>query len=487
VRELPLIEPFPWLTWWGQRFFLFTHGHGLVVVPANEITAEGAPRYMTDALPHSSELPHFEVDKPAIYYGEGSSTLSFSNVRNLKEFDYALDEGRAEVVFPEDVQAGVYIDSWLKKLCIGWRSGQLFEVVFSSLIGPETRAHFYRMPVERVNEIAPFLYYDPSVFAAVSDRKIQWLVNGMTTSDRYPYSRIHTLGDKAVERARWWNRQDFVDANYVRDAVKVTVDAYTGDVKFYQFADEPIVNMWAGIYPDLFLAGDEMPESVRQQMQYPIHLFHVQFDDAYIEYHMKDPLTFFNMEDRWDDADEVLGPILDQGKSITFSFEPYHMIVDTRDDPLPEAKDPIQFVMAMPFTSGSAKNLRALPMVYQDGSDYGRIVSLQVPQGQYYLGPEQADSAIDQEPEISEQISWWNRRGTDVIRGHTTVLVIKGEVIYVEPIFIRSQQNPVTQLKKVIVVFRGKARMGDSLEEALRLAMKAAGGAPQPKDVAAAL
>ena len=186
-------------------------------------------------------------------------------------------------------------------------------------------------------------------------------------------------------------------------------------------------------------------------------------------YHMKDPMTFFNMEDVWDDADEVLGPVLDQGKAITFSVEPYHLIAEPRVDG--GANQQPQFAMAMVFTNEKAVNLRSIPIVYQDGTDYGRIEVLQVPKDHFYLGPEQADAAIDQNPDISQQIMLWNRRGADVIRGHTTALVIGNEVIYVEPIFLRSQQNAVTQLKRVVVVFRGRARMGRTLEEALRQAV----------------
>jgi len=167
---------------------------------------------------------------------------------------------------------------------------------------------------------------------------------------------------------------------------------------------------------------------------------------------MTDPMTFFNMEDVWDDGDEVLGPILDQGKAITFSVEPYHWIADSGDF-LENSSQKPQFALGMVFTNEKAVNLRSIPIVFQDGPDYGKIVVLQVPKGHYYLGPEQADAAIDQNPEISQQFMLWNRRGADVIRGHTTTLVLGSEVIYVEPIFLRSQQNAVTQLKRVVVVF----------------------------------
>jgi uncharacterized membrane protein (UPF0182 family) len=216
-----------------------------------------------------------------------------------------------------------------------------------------------------------------------------------------------------------------------------------------------------------------MPEGVRAHLQYPTQLFHLQFDDIYWNYHQKDPLTFYNMEDMWDDADEVKGPILDDGEAITFSIEPRHWILET-GDVLPAAAERNQFVLSKVYTNEQALNLRAIPMAYQDGADYGRLVVAQVPKAHFYLGPEQADAAIDQDPRISEQISWWNRTGADVIRGHTSTLLLGREVLYVEPLFIRSQQNPIPEMKKVVVVFRGFAADGDNLEEALTAAIEKA-------------
>jgi hypothetical protein len=253
--------------------------------------------------------------------------------------------------------------------------------------------------------------------------------------------------------------------------VKATVDAYTGKITLYKIADEPIIDTWANIYPALFQKGETMPAGIRAQLQYPRQLMHIQFDNVYYKYHMTDPMTFFNLEDMWDDADEVKGPILADGKAITFSIEPRLWMAET-GGLLPAAVEPTQFVMSMVFTNEQALNLRAIPIVYQDGPDYGRAVVLQVPKGHFYPGPEQADAAIDQEPQISEQINWWNRTGSSVIRGHTSTLIVGNEVIYVEPLFIRSQQNPISQLKRVLVVVRGIAASGESLEVALRLALK---------------
>ncbi len=394
------------------------------------------------------------------------------------EFDFPTDEGRAEVILAPNVNAGVPINSLLKRLVFGWRSRQFFDVLFSKLIGDETRVHYYRMPLERAARIAPFLYLDSDPWAVVVDGGITWIVNGITTTDRYPYSQLSWLGDKSDERAPI--PTDWARVNYARDAVKVTIDAYTGELRFYQFADEPIVDAWARIYPTLFHPREEIPTQVLQHLQYPVQLFHLQFDDIYNIYHMKDPMTFFNMEDMWDDSDEVLGPMLDEGRAITFSIEPYHWVART-GSPLPRASGrQAQFALSMVFTPENALNLRAIPVVYMDGQDYGRIVVLQVPKGHYSYGPEQADAAIDQTPEISRQFDWWNRQGMDVIRGHTTTLVIDSEVLFVEPIFLRSKQNPVTQLKQVCAVFRGKAAMAPTLAEALRRVVGAHGQGETP-------
>ncbi|HUG93220.1 MAG TPA: UPF0182 family protein [Planctomycetaceae bacterium] len=486
VRELPLLEPVPWLAWWGQRFVLFTHGWGLTMAPAAEVSPGGQPVYSIADIPARTSHPELEVTVPGVYYGEGSATMAYSNVRQLKEFDFPTDEGRAENILPDDVNAGVRMDSLLKRVVFGWRSGQFFEIVFSRLIGPETRVHYFRTPIERLERVAPFLFYDTNPFAVTIDGRIVWMVNGMTTSRHFPYSKREVLGDKSDARSQFM--RPFRTVNYVRDAVKATVDAYTGEVKLYKFADEPVADTFAAIYPDLFASKDEMPASVREHVQYPPQLFHLQFDDMYIYYQMKDPLTFFNMEDMFDDGDEVRGPIIDQGKPITFSIEPYQWIAETDGSPLPEsAGRKTQFTMAMIFTPEKSLNLRAIPIVYQDGDDYGRLICLQVPKGHYEWGPEQADAAIDQDPDIARQFQWWNRRGTDVIRGHTVALIVDGELLYVEPVFLRSQQNSVTELKQVCVVFRGRAKMAPTLAAALRAAIDSfkSGDSdePQPDDV----
>jgi uncharacterized membrane protein (UPF0182 family) len=469
VRELPLIEPLPWLAWWGQRFVIFTHGHGLVTAPTSGISSEGEPTYASGGLPHEARAPALSLEDPGVYYGEGSGTVAFSNLSDIREHDYPTEQGRVETSFPDGLEAGVRLDSLLKRMVFGFKSGSFLDIVFSDLVTDTSRVHYFRSPLERVETIAPFLYLDSDPFAVAADGRISWLVNGLTTSDRYPYSAAAELGDKADRRTPLVRPTRV--ANYARDSVKVTVDAFTGRVRFYPITDEPLVRTWAAIYPDLFEERDAMPAEIRAQLQYPVQLMHTIFDDLYIYFHQTDPLTFFSWEDVFDDADEVKGDLLDEGTSISFSIEPYYWIAETGGG-LPASGDRYQFSLSTVFTPEGARNLRAIATAYMDGEDYGKLSILQVPKGRFYPGPEQADAAIDQDAFISQQISLWNRLGLDVIRGHTTPLVVDREVVYVEPLFIKSAQNPVPQLKRVIAVFRGNAAMGTTLEEALRAAVE---------------
>ncbi len=493
VRELPKYAPEPWLYHWGQRMMWYTHGYGIVAARASDVTAEGNPVYSTWGVPVQTNVPALELSDHRVYFGEESASPFLSNLKGFSEFGNPTDGTLVTSEFPTDSNSGVKMDSLLKRLILGWNAYNtsqgvyprtFWEILMSGMITDDTKIHFWRRPIERLDRIAPFLFYDTNSWAVVTDQEeLVWMVNAMTTSNTYPCSQRRYLGDKATVRTRY--PRDHVECNYIRDAVKCTVDARTGNVRLYKFADEPILNTWERIYPDIFVDRSEMPNGVRDHLQYPLQFFHRQFDDIYKSYHMRDPLDYFAMEDLWDDCDEVLGPIRDKGEAVTFSFEPYQWIADTQNGVFPKSSESSQFTMGMPFTNEKALNLRAIPMVYQDGDDYGKLFCISLPKGHYRMSPEQADAALDQEPTISEQISWWNRLGNEVIHGHTTPLIVNGEMIYVEPLFIRSQQEPYSQLKKVCVMFRGTARMGNTVEEALRIALEAVGNAQSGSQSAA--
>ncbi|MDQ5807730.1 MAG: UPF0182 family protein, partial [Actinomycetota bacterium] len=472
VRELPLVEPQPWLAWWGQRYMLFTHGSGLVMNLLAGVSPEGYPQFASRDIPSKVDATELGVENPAVYYGEGAGSMAYSNVEDIKEHDYPTEEGRQEIAYPQDVNAGVELDSPLKRAVFGWKSRQFMEIFFSDLIKGDSRVHYFRTPLERLEAVAPFLWGDTDPYAVTDGQRIQWMVNGLTHSNNYPYSMRQELGDKAYVRSP--TPRDTVWTNYVQDSAKVTVDGYTGEINLYKWKDEPVVDTWADIYPDLFKGRDDMPPRLAEQVQYPPQLMHIQFDDTFIYSHMKDPLTHFSQEDLFDDGDEVKGPVIEglEGEPLNFSIEPYYWMAETGGDgPLPRSAPPTQFAMSTIFTPESALNLRAVITAYQEGRDYGRLSMAVVPKGEFHPGPEQADAAIDQDPFISQQIGFWSRRGLEVIRGHTTPLIVGNEMLYVEPLFVRSVQNPVPQLERVIVVFRGDAFMGRTLEDALREAV----------------
>ena len=474
VRELPLVEPQPWLAWWGQRYMLFTHGSGLVMNLLAGVSPEGYPQFASRDIPTKLDEGYeaLGVKNPAVYYGEGAGSMAYSNVSDIQEHDFPTEEGRAQISYPKDVKAGVELDNPLKRAVFGWKSRQFMEIFFSDLIGGESRVHYFRTPLERLEAVAPFLWGDTDPYAVTGGDRVTWMINGLTYTNEYPYSMSQELGDKSYIRtptprsARW--------VNYVQDSVKATMDAFTGQINLYKWKDEPVIDTWADIYPDLFKSQDEMPQQLKDQVQYPPQLMHIQFDDTFIYSHMTDPLTHFSQEDLFDDGDEVKGPVIEglEGEPLNFSIEPYYWMAETgKGGPLPQSAPPTQFAMSTIFTPESALNLRAIITAYQEGRDYGRLSMAVVPKGEFHPGPEQADAAIDQDPFISQQIGLWSRRGLEVIRGHTTPLIVKNEMLYIEPLFVRSVQNPVPQLERVIVVFRGDAFMGTSLQAALREAV----------------
>jgi uncharacterized membrane protein (UPF0182 family) len=365
----------------------------------------------------------------------------------------------------------------IKRVFLALKTADLEEFLFSRFIdGERTRVHFYRTPVQRVRKIAPFVFLDTNVYAFLAGGRTLWMVNGLTTTKNYPYSFRETLGDKAEERAVEPLPERVV--NYAEDSVKITVDAYSGAVRFYKIAEDPIVDTWQRIYPELFEPKSAMPAPVTAQLTYPLQWFHIQFDDIYKRYHQKHPIEFYNAEDLWDDADEVVGSIglglteFGTSDQTTFSYEGYHVLLDPADLPSGAnagAPGELQFAMLMPFTPEGARNLRSLIVAFQDPGQYGRLLNLRIPQGVYVEGPEQADTLIDNDAQVNQQLTLWVRHGSEVVRCHTLLLPVGGDLVYIEPIWIASLQNRLPQIKLLSVVYRGRTTMATSLGEAIRL------------------
>jgi uncharacterized membrane protein (UPF0182 family) len=480
VRELPSLGlggPKTWLRHWGSAALMYTHGFGLVMSPVNELDDEGGPLYAVQNIPPETSHPSFETE-PRIYFGEGTrEDYILTNIRYLREFDHASEQSREEIVFPANAENGIPVDSFFKRLIFALDTGDLAEFLFTRFIDhSKTRLHLYRSPIPRIRQIAPFLFLDSNPYAFIANDDILWMVNALTTTKYYPYAFREALGDKADERSVEGFPERTI--NYAEDSVKICIDAYTGEVRFYRISDNPIVAAWERIYPDLFESATAMPEPVEAQLTYPLQWFHIQFDDIYKRYHQQHPIEFYNVEDLWDDADEVVGSIgaglteFGTGDQMTFSYEGYNILLDPDDLPggveLAHA-DELQFALLMPYTPEGAPNLRSLVVAFQDPGNYGRLVNLRIPQGLFVTGPEQADTIIDNDAQVNQQITLWVRHGSEVVRGHTILLPVGGDLIYVEPLWIVSLQNQLPQIKLFSVVYRDRATMSTSLEGALRL------------------
>ncbi len=480
ARELPsrgLRGPKAWLRHWGSSVLMYTHGFGLVMSPVNQLNQEGGPEYALHGVPPVASDPLFEAE-PRIYFGEGTKDdYILTDIRYLKEFDHATDQFRKENVYSPDVKSGIPINSFFKRLIFALDTMDIPEFLFTRFIdNTRTHVHIYRTPIQRIRRIAPFLFLDSNPYAFIADKKISWMVNALTTTKHYPYSFREVLGDKADERAVEKYPERII--NYAEDSVKICVDAYTGEVHFYKITDDPIINTWDKVYPGLLEPISSMPEGVKAQLTYPLQWFHIQFDDIYKRYHQQHPIEFYNVEDLWDDADEVLGSLgaglteFGTGDQMTFSYEGYHILVDPADLP-PDADigqpGELQFVMMMPYTPEGARNLRSLVIALQDPGHYGKLLNLRVPQGVFIAGPEQADTSIDNDAQVNQQITLWVRHGSEVIRGHTILLPVAGDLIYIEPLWIVSLQNRLPQIKLFSVVYRGRTTMAITLEEALWL------------------
>lgn len=478
VRELPslaFIGKQEWLKYWGSAALLLTHGMGLVMSPANRIDEMGTPEYVVKDVPPMATHPAFEHE-PRIYFGEGAKDdYVLTNIKYLKEFDYATEQGRQEVTFPQDLIDGLPIRSVFHRLILALHTKDVTAFLFSRYIDhAKTRVHIRRTPITRVRSIAPFLFLDSNVYAFIANKKVMWMVNGLTTSKEYPYSFREILGDKADERAVETFQERTI--NYAEDSIKITINAYSGEVHFYKIANDPIVNTWANIYDDLFEPISAMPEGVKAQLTYPLQWFHIQFDDIYKRYHQKHPTEFYNVEDLWDDADEVLGSIgrgltgFGTEDQLTFSYEGYNILLDPAD--LPEGIDAgnpgeLKYAMLIPFTPEGARNLRSLVIAFQDPKDYGRLINLRLPQGVFVPGPEQNDAYVCNDRPVHQQVTMWIRHSSEVIRGNTFLLPIGGDLLYLETIWANSLQNELPQLKIFAVRYHDLITSGSTLEDAI--------------------
>jgi hypothetical protein len=428
---------------WINERLTYTHGYGAVVSPVNRVTREGLPEFWIKDIPPvaSSDL---RISRPELYFSELATDYVFAKTR-AKEFDYPA--GNQNVYTTYAGQGGIPLASFWRKALFAAYLGD-FKLLLSDDLTAESRVLIYRNIKERVQRIAPFFRYDDDPYMVISATgRIVWLLDGYTFSEWFPYSMpTRGLG------------------NYVRNAVKVTVDAYDGTVHFYVAdAADPLIRTTARIFPGLLQPLDAMPADLRAHIRYPEGLFRIQAG-IYAVYHMRDTQVFYNKEDLWSFPVRTVG-----GQER--AMEPYYLILR-----LPGEKQE-EFVLLIPFTPSKKDNLAAWLAARSDPPHYGKLVVYNFPKQKLIYGPRQIEARIDQDSFISQQLSLWNQRGSQVIRGNLLVVPIERSLIYVEPLYIAAEKGQLPELKRVIVGFGDRIAMDETLDGAMAKVF----GAPAPR------
>jgi uncharacterized protein len=427
----------------------YTHGMGVTLGPSNEVTTEGLPVLFIKDLPPVSSIP-LPITRPQIYYGEQSNDFVLAPSRQ-REFDYPAGEGDAAVYSTYDGRGGVPVASFARRLLYALHFGS-FNILLSRDITDRTRILYYRSVAERARRALPFLAFDRDPYMVIaSDGRLKWMIDGYTTTDRYPYSQPLSDG-----------------TDYMRNAVKVVIDAYDGDVAAYLATpDDPIVRTLAKIYPGLLRPLAEMPADLRAHIRYPEDLFRVQ-TALYATYHMGNPETFYHREDQWQvpgaaavSQSSASGRASAAGRIAGESFL-RHMVMRLPGERAPE------FILMRPFTPRQKDNLAAWMVARNDGANYGKLAVYRFPRQSLVFGPNQIANRINQDTEVSRQISLWDQRGSEVLRGELLVIPIEGSLIYVQPLYLRAEGGRIPELKRVVVAQEGQVAMAETLDAALR-------------------
>ncbi len=446
ARELDVDDLAEQAQTWLNRHLIFTHGYGLALSPVNEVSPEGLPNLLVRDIPAISAAPELELTRPQIYFGESTHQYVIINTTE-DEFHYPVGSTNAYTRYtgPDGVPIGGLFRRIL--LALRFNSSQL---LLSPALTSESRILFHRTVRGRARTIAPMLWLDDDPYPVIMDGKIVWLLDAYTWSDHFPYAE--PLGG----------------VNYIRNSVKIALDAYTGEMTFYLIdPEEPIAATYARIFPDLFRPVEEMPATLRAHWRYPETLFLYQ-SQMYGTYHMHDPQVFYNREDLWDVPRETVAG----GQQ---AMEPYYVLMRSPDT------DELEFMLIRPYVPSQRQNMVAWLYAKSDGDNYGQLGVYRLGKDRMIYGPQQIEGRADQDPLISQQLTLWDQRGSRVLRGNLLVVPIKDTFIYVEPIYLESEASRLPELRRVIVAYEDRVVMAPTLEEAL---LQVLGAAPIEEGVA---
>jgi uncharacterized membrane protein (UPF0182 family) len=423
---------------WVNTHLVYTHGFGAVMNPVDVVTQEGLPAFYIKDIPPASQF--FSLEEPRIYYGEGTWNYVVTRTRT-DELDYPAGEQNIYTTYYGS--GGVELSDALRRFVYAVHFGSI-ELLVSGSLEPDSRLLLHRPIRDRVGTIAPFLAYDGDPYLVISDNRLYWIIDAYTTSERYPYSE--PVSGYSISAPR---------LNYIRNSVKVVIDAYNGDVSYYVVdPDDPLIQTYQKIFPTVFQTFDEMPPELQAHVRYPQGIFEIQAV-LYATYHMKDPRVFYNKEDAWVIPDEIY-------RGGRQRMEPYYVIMK-----LP-GKTSEEFIMMLPFTPRNKENMIGWMAARSDVPNYGELIVYQFSKQELTYGPMQIEARIDQDTEISQDITLWSQAGSSVLRGNTLVIPIEDSIVYVEPLYLEAtERGTLPQLQRVIVAYNDRLTMQKTLLEAL--------------------
>jgi uncharacterized membrane protein (UPF0182 family) len=421
---------------WINKHLKYTHGYGVAVSQVDTVTPSGQPDVIEGNIPPETEVEELGIDRPEIYFGELTNDYIIVNTKE-SEFDYP--DGSENKYTNYEGKAGIKLNL-LNRVLFAIREGNI-KILVSSNINSKSRMIFVRNVVERVEKIMPYLAYEEDPYMTIIDGKLYWILDAYTTSDKYPYSEPYSPETSAT--------------NYIRNSVKVVVDAYNGSVDFYIVDEEdPIAQTMQKIYPKLFKSYDKIPEELMAHLRYPNAMFNIQAG-VYSKYHMDEVKVFYQKEDLWDIAHQIYG-------TEDVVMEPSYYIFN-----LPDTEEGAEFINMVPFTPKSKQNMTAIMMARNDGDNYGQLIVYTMPKNKTVYGPMQIEAQIDQNTEISKEFSLWASSGSTYKRGDLFVIPIGTSLMYVEPVYLEASNQAIPEVKRVIVAYQDKIAYEPTLSEAL--------------------
>ncbi len=428
---------------WINDKLIYTHGYGITMNPVNGFTAEGLPTLLLSNMPVQSTVRGLSVTRPEIYFGEMTNTDVYVKTRQ-QEFNYP--EGQSNNLTSYEGSGGIVLGGFLRRVLIAFDRGDLTKLPFSDDVNSESRLLMRRTVRDRVAALAPFLTYDEDPYIVVGDDgRLSWVMDAFTSSDSYPYSTHHSLDNQPV--------------NYMRNSVKVVVDAYDGTTTFYVFdSEDPILAAYRGIFPSLFKDASAMPAWLRKHVRYPELLLSLQAE-VYGLYHMTNPEVFYNREDMWTVATET--GMAAGGEQTTQPMQPNFVMMR-----LPGETD-LEFVEILPFTPVNRNNLIGWIAGRSDGAHYGTSVVYDFPKSKLVDGPQQIEARIDQNAQLSGQLTLWNQQGSHVRRGSLLVIPCGKALLYAEPIYLQAERSPMPELRLVVLALQDRLAYAPTFEAAL--------------------